>query len=43
MINKHEQTFISKQLIPWLRYNLPMSMAVEAKFVSIKEKNYNYK
>lgn len=40
---KPEQKFISKELIPWLKHHLPISMAWEAKHISIKEKHYNYK
>jgi hypothetical protein len=40
---KNEQKFISKQLIPWLKHNMFINMAWEAKYVSAKEKNYNFK
>ena len=42
-MKKNEQSFISKELIPWMRYNLPFSFAWEAKHVTTKEKHYNYK
>jgi hypothetical protein len=42
-MNKPEQKFISKQLIPWLKHNMFINMAWEAKHVSAKEKNYNFK
>lgn len=42
-MKKNEQSFISKELIPWMRHNLPFSFAWEAKHVTTKEKHYNYK
>lgn len=43
MAKHNEQKFISKEVIPWLRHNLLINLAFEAKYVSKQEKNYNYK
>jgi len=43
MIIKREANFITKELMPWLRNNLPLCLLGEAKYVTIKEKSYNYK
>ena len=42
-MKKNEQSFISKELMPWLKNRLNINAAIEAKFVTIKEARYNYK
>lgn len=40
---KREAEWTSKKLMPWLKYNLLYNFAGEVKYITIKEKNYNYK